>query len=92
MLSLTADAVEVIRSLTTHLPEGGLRIVPQDWYNGQAALAISVAEAPAVTDVVVAEEDTQVFVDEQAVPYLADKVLDATMGDDAEIRFTIREW
>lgn len=91
MLTLTADAAQVIKTLTTHLPEGGLRIVPQARYNGQGALGITVAERPADTDVVVGEEGTRVFVDQQAVSYLADKVLDAAVGDDDQVRFTIRE-
>jgi len=51
---------------------------------------LSVADAPAADDAVVASEGTPVFLDAEAAQLLDDKVLDARI-DGGQIGFMLRE-
>jgi iron-sulfur cluster assembly protein len=69
MLAVTEAAAEAISALTAQggNQEGGLRFAMQADANSQAALALTVAPAPASGDqVVTANADAKVFLEEQA--------------------------
>jgi Fe-S cluster assembly iron-binding protein IscA len=60
--------------------------------DSQAALALTVAPAPADGDqVVTANEGAQVFLEEQAASYLSDKVLDIQSDPEGELTFAVLE-
>jgi Fe-S cluster assembly iron-binding protein IscA len=88
MLAVTPGAAQVIKAMVAELPDGGLRIASQASSNGHGGLTVSIVETPAVGDVIVREQDTQIFVDEQVAPLLDDKTLDVTLNDD-RLSFTI---
>jgi Fe-S cluster assembly iron-binding protein IscA len=87
MLTLTPNAVEVVRSLTSDdgVPEGtGLRIANQD-----GRLALALAPQPDEADRVIAGEGARLFLDDSAAAYLDDKVLDANVDDQGNPTFTL---
>jgi iron-sulfur cluster assembly protein len=95
MLAVTEAAAEAISALTAQggfQQEGGLRFAVQADTDSQAALALTVAPAPADGDqVVTANEGAQVFLEEQAASYLSDKVLDIQSDAEGELTFAVLE-
>ncbi|MGI5164844.1 Fe-S cluster assembly protein HesB [Spirillospora sp. CA-253888] len=92
MLTLTSDAVQVIRTVTTNPelpPETGLRIEPG--VNGSDALRLSVAPAPEAGDQVVEEEGARVYLEPQVADLLDDKTLDAQVDPQGDVAFTIAD-
>jgi iron-sulfur cluster assembly protein len=90
VLTLTDQAVDAIRNLTTRpgLPaETGLRIAPQD---GGNELALSLADGPQAGDQVVEEADVQVFLQPDAAAALEDKALDAQVNEDGVVSFLVQ--
>ena len=92
MLTLTDNAADAIRGIVAapEIPEGaGLRIATRPG-SDQATLEVSVADTPAATDQVVDESGARVFVDEEAIPLLDDKLLDASV-EGTRVGFTISD-
>lgn len=92
MLTITDNAADAIRGIVAapEVPEGaGLRIATRPG-GDQGTLEVSVAETPAATDQVVDESGARVFVDEEAVPLLDDKLLDASI-EGTRVGFTISD-
>ncbi|MEO3854447.1 Fe-S cluster assembly protein HesB [Acrocarpospora sp. B8E8] len=90
MLTLTDNAVQVIRDLTaqsTDSADTGIRIAGQADEPG--ALLLSVADAPAVTDQVIDVEGARVFLDAEAADVLDDKSLDAAIDEQGGVSFRI---
>lgn len=88
MLTITDNAGLIVsdivnRAVTTDT--GGLRIVeaPDEQF------AVSVADAPAESDVVAERDGARVFMDQPVAEALSDKVLDARLGDDGGVQFLI---
>jgi iron-sulfur cluster assembly protein len=89
MLALTEDACQAIEGILDQTtPGAGLRIAPDADANGTGRLHLSVVEAPADSDQVIESDGGPVFVDASATPLLDDKVLDATVTDQA-VQFEI---
>jgi len=91
MLTLTDQAVAVLRDLTTQpgLPaEAGLRIAPQD--GAADGLALSLADGPQAGDQVVEDAGVQVYVQPDAAAVLDDKALDARVGETGEVSFQLQ--
>lgn len=90
MLALTADACRAIDGILAQSETGtGIRIVASSENGAEGQLQMSVVDAPSATDEVVENEGTRVFVEESASPFLADKVLDASITEDRAIQFEI---
>lgn len=85
VLSLTANAVSLIREITvrTGLPtETGIRIATSPAAgNGVPALEIAIADEPEPSDEVVESDGARVFLDPDASLVLNDKRLDATVQE-----------
>ncbi|MBB4907851.1 iron-sulfur cluster biosynthesis family protein [Actinophytocola algeriensis] len=94
MLAVTEAAAEAISALTAQggKQEGGLRFAMQASSDSQAALALTVAPAPADGDqVVTANEGAHVFLEPEAADYLTDKVLDVQPDADGQLSFAVLE-
>lgn len=94
MLAVTEAAAEAISALTAQggTQEGGLRFAIQNESDSQAALALTVAPAPAEGDqVVTANEGAHVFLEPQAADFLSDKVLDVQPNAEGEPTFAVLE-
>jgi Fe-S cluster assembly iron-binding protein IscA len=90
MLTLTDSARDVVRELVAAGDadeEAGLRIAAEPSAEGQAALSLSLAEAPAEGDQVLQDGDTRVFLEATAASLLDDQVLDASRHED-HVHFT----
>lgn len=90
MLTVTENAVTVIRGLlnASDEPDGaGLRIGPKA---GEADLAVEIAPAPIDGDEVIEDHGARVFLDSSAAARLADRELDALI-DSGSVRFLLRE-
>jgi Fe-S cluster assembly iron-binding protein IscA len=94
MLAITDSAADAIRGIVAApgLPEGaGLRITLQGDSSADAtALEVTVAELPDASDQVLDEEGARVFVEEQAVEMLDDKLLDAQV-EGTRVGFTLMD-
>jgi iron-sulfur cluster assembly protein len=93
MLTLTDQAVDAIRGLTTRpglSEQTGLRIAPGEADTGGLALALSLSDGPQAGDQVIEEADVQVFVQPEAAAALDDKSLDAQVGEDGEVSFLLQ--
>jgi iron-sulfur cluster assembly protein len=92
VLTLTPAAAEAIKAIVSSspAPDGGLKITATPASDGNAALELSVAAAPAATDRVVEEAGSRVFVEELAAGELDDKVLDAQVEQD-QVRFSLHQ-
>lgn len=91
MLTLTDNAVSVIRNLTDQqeVPAGaGLRIAtdPQ-----AGALTLSLAEGPVDGDEVLDTAGARLFLDAEAAILLDDKALDAAVDPDGRVQFAVGE-
>ena len=94
MLTITQDAAAaidaVVDSAPTESDQAGLRVSRGVSPDGRPGLELSVADAPAADDAVVAAEGTPVFLDADAAQLLDDKVLDARV-EGGQIGFMLRE-
>lgn len=91
MLSLTDNAVSVIRDLTAQpeVPDGaGLRIATDP---SAGALTLALATEPAQNDKVVDEAGARIFLDPEAAQLLDDKALDASVDQQGAVQFGIAE-
>jgi iron-sulfur cluster assembly protein len=89
MLALTEDACQAIEGILGQTSDGaGLRIAPDVDADGAGRLQLSVVESPADGDQVIDSDGGPVFVEASATPLLDDKVLDATVTDQA-VQFEI---
>jgi iron-sulfur cluster assembly protein len=91
MLTLTDQAVDAIRGLTTRpglSEQTGLRIAPGEADTG--GLALSLSDGPQAGDQVIEEADVQVFVQPEAAAALDAKSLDAPVGEDGEVSFLLQ--
>jgi iron-sulfur cluster assembly protein len=95
MLAVTEAAAEAISALTAQgglEDQGGLRFSLRTEADSQAALALTVASAPAEGDkVVTADTGAHVFLEEQAADYLSDKVLDVQQDAEGQVNFAVLE-
>ncbi|MFI9505206.1 hypothetical protein [Nocardia sp. NPDC052566] len=95
MLALTRAAAEAVRELTAAsgaLEEGGVRIFTADGPEGDKALELAVATAPASGDqVFFTDEGARVFLAAQAAEFLDDKVLDVGQDDSGQAAFALFE-
>ena len=93
MLVLTEAAAEVVKSVTEtpQAPDGtGLRITQSAQEPGAAsALELAAAPAPGANDQVVEAAGARVFLDPLAAAYLDDKVLDAQVDAQGQVRFML---
>lgn len=92
MLTMTPAATTVVRTLVTQnseQDEAGLRIVS----GGPAGedFGVAITDSPEATDAVVETEGARVFLDEDAVLVLEDKVLDAQVDDAGGVQFAIAQ-
>ena len=91
MLAITDTAAEAIRGIVAapEIPDGaGLRIATSPDEAQTGTLEVTVAEVPADSDQVVDEDGARVFVEEQAIPLLDDKLLDAQV-EGTRVGFTL---
>jgi iron-sulfur cluster assembly protein len=92
MLVLTEAAAEVVKSVidTPQAPDGtGLRITQSGEEPTASALELAAAAEPGVNDQVVEAAGARVFLDPQAAAYLDDKVLDAQVDAQGQVRFML---
>ena len=93
MLTLTDNAVSVIRTLTSQpeVPEGcGLRIAA-DTTGDSAGLTLSLATAPAEGDQVMDDHGARLFLEPTAADVLNDKALDADVDEQGKVSFALAE-
>jgi Fe-S cluster assembly iron-binding protein IscA len=91
MLTLTENAVAVIRNLTDQqeVPDGaGLRIATDP---SAGALTLSLAEAPLDGDEVLDKSGARLFLDAEAATLLDDKALDAAVDPQGAVQFGFAE-
>jgi Fe-S cluster assembly iron-binding protein IscA len=82
VLTLTTDAAEVILGLVAEHPGTGLRILPRFIDGDQVRLGAELSGEPAPTDQIIEEQGVEVFVDEEAVPLVDGRILDAHVAND----------
>jgi len=91
-LVLTDNASSVIRTLSDNnsevAEEVGLRIAPAA-DDRPMDLAVSLVGTPQLEDEVVEQDGVKVFLDPAAADVLEDKVLDATVEPDGQVRFLV---
>ena len=93
MLAITDTAADAIRGIVAApgVPEGaGLRIAMQGDSSERDALEVTVAELPADSDQVLDEAGARVFVEDQVVDLLDDKLLDAQV-EGTRVGFTLMD-
>ncbi|MBF6245041.1 hypothetical protein A5780_19350 [Nocardia sp. 852002-20019_SCH5090214] len=91
MLMLTPTAIEAVRTITSAdgMPDdAGLRISSND---GAETLQLAVAAGPSEQDQVLNAEGPRVFLDEQVVDFLDDKILDTGLGPDGQGTFVLAQ-
>ncbi|MDX6421442.1 MAG: iron-sulfur cluster assembly protein [Trebonia sp.] len=92
MLVLTEAAAEVVKSVTDtpQAPDGtGLRITQSASDAAASGLQLAAAAEPGDNDQVVEISGARVFLDPPAAAYLDDKVLDAQVDAQGQVRFTL---
>lgn len=94
MLTLTDNASAVVNTLVgrrTDADEAGLRIraAQADASEGEARLALDIADAPEPDDQIVEHAGARVFVETGAIRILDDKVLDADVDDSGAVSFAV---
>ena len=90
MLTMTDSAATEIRNLVAQpeVPDdGGVRIAS----NGDGALTLALAAAPADGDAVVEEGGARVFLEEEAGKLLDDKQLDCGVDAQGQVQFTLTQ-
>ncbi len=89
MLTLTDNAVSVIRDLTQQQEAGtGLRIASDP---ANSSLTLSLAPMPQEGDQVIDTAGARLFLDAEAAPLLDDKSLDATVDAGGGVRFALAQ-
>lgn len=91
MLTLTENAVLVIRDLTTQpeVPEGaGLRIASDP---AAGSLTLALVGSPAQGDQVLDDSGARIFLDPEAARVLDDKALDAAVDPQGGVQFGFAE-
>ena len=91
MFTMTQKARAVVRRVTAHPRlgrESGLRIASQD--EDTDALGVAMASGPKRGDEVVERDGARVFLDEEAVPRVRGRLLDAVTEDGGRVRFVVR--
>jgi iron-sulfur cluster assembly protein len=93
LLTITPSAVEAIRGVlaTVHAPgDSALRLAPSDRAGDGDGVAydLAVGDAPGPRDCVVPGPGFELYVERDAAPALADKLLDARIERGA-LRFTL---
>lgn len=92
MLTMTENASAVVKSLASRggtSDEAGLRIsstAPES-----REYAVEVAPSPAAADTVVENDGARVFLEPNAATSLDDKILDADVNEQGNVRFSIAE-
>ncbi|MFC4910327.1 Fe-S cluster assembly protein HesB [Actinomadura gamaensis] len=92
MLTLTSDAVQVIRTVTADPqlpPESGIRI--QAGLNGSDTLQLSVAPAPEAGDQVVEDQGARVYLEPTTAAMLDEMTLDAKVDPKGDVAFTLAD-
>lgn len=90
MLTLTDTASSVIKAIIDQNPDAenpGLRINAEGDSNTE--LGVAVVEQPHDSDHVLEQAGARIYLDEGATIALADKVLDAEVGNDGSVSFAI---
>ncbi|QZY27707.1 Fe-S cluster assembly protein HesB [Nocardioides coralli] len=88
MLTLTENATAVVKGIADQVPEAsGLRITggPAE----EPSLEVAPASAAEPGDQVVEQEGATVYLDENAVLLLDDKVLDARVDEEGRVEFAL---
>jgi iron-sulfur cluster assembly protein len=88
MLTLTENATTVVKGIADQVPEAaGLRITggPAE----QPSLEVAPAAAAEPGDATVEQEGATVYLDENAVLLLDDKILDARVDDEGRVEFAL---
>ncbi|MGH8888640.1 MAG: Fe-S cluster assembly protein HesB [Acidothermaceae bacterium] len=88
MLTMTTEAAQVINALVADQPGGGVRI-SEVVADGQMQLGLSVAAEPLPSDQIVEKQGSHVFVEDQVVPLLEGKILDASITEDRQVSFSL---
>ncbi len=89
MLTMTATAAEAVKTIVARVPQaadGGVRIRDT---GPETGFELSVAEAPERDDTVVDTDGARVFLDASAAALLDHRVLDAQLGDEGAVRFSL---
>jgi len=90
MLTLTETATTVVKSIVAQNPDvtnGGLRI--GSGAGGDRDFAISVVPTPHPEDSVVESDGARVYLEPAASAALDDKVLDAQLGENGSVTFSL---
>ena len=92
MLMVTEEAANVIKEITSDPEVGTLRISGGTPLRDseETGLQIQLADEPAPDDAVIEGEGAQIYLAQEVVPALDDKVLDAQV-EEGGIRFAIME-
>ncbi len=91
MFTMTQEARAVVRRVTAHPrlgDESGLRIASQDEQTD--ALGVGMAAGPRRGDEVVEHDGARVYLDEEAVPRVRGRLLDAVTEDSGRVQFVVR--
>lgn len=91
MFTMTHEARAVARRVTAHPrlgEESGLRIASQD--GATEALGVGMTSGPKDGDEIVERDGARVFLDEEAVPRVRGRLLDAVTEDGGRVRFVVR--
>ncbi len=88
MLTLTENAATAVKTISAQIPTdtGGLRIRDTGPATG---FELALVSEPQPTDTLVEASGARVYVDEVANFALADRVLDAEVGEDGSVRFAL---
>jgi len=92
VLAVTPTASQVIHELVNSrgLTDGaGLRIAPAEEPAG--AFSLSVAAAPKADDQVIPIEELGVFLEPRVAEALDDKILDAAVGPEGKVSFSVAD-
>jgi iron-sulfur cluster assembly protein len=93
MLTMTDNAAEAVRLISAGSglePDPGLRISAGSPTPEGTPLEIGIAAEPAPTDETVEEGGARIYLEQDVVPALDDKVLDAAIEGD-QVRFALRD-
>jgi len=87
MLTLTDGATQAIQDLIADRPGAGLRIFCRNSDTDSLQLGLSISDAPEPTDEVVEESGCQVFLDQEVVPIVDGRTLDANPAEGQMVKF-----
>lgn len=89
MLTLTDNCATIVKTMADRPDTNGIRISHDDASSAQFALAAVAAPLP--DDRVVEQDGATVYLDAEAAAALDDKVLDAGMDPNGNLRFAVAE-